>query len=174
MEVIQIGSIAILLKWVLLGLAILLGLLYMKFRLMYLQKHEIQNKEVFDLIFNSLFLGFLIWKGSMLILEPSLIIKSPFSLLYFTGGTTGLLFAITGSVLIFIYKAQKMNIPNLFIYQTVFIFTFVVLSSYHILALLFLDEHKMSHLTLGLFTLVTVSISFFKKICYPSKLYSRT
>ncbi|MFE4525812.1 hypothetical protein ACFRCQ_27625 [Cytobacillus firmus] len=83
MEVIQIGSIAILLKWVLLGLAILLGLLYMKFRLMYLQKHEIQNKEVFDLIFNSLFLGFLIWKGSMLILEPSLIIKSPFSLLYY-------------------------------------------------------------------------------------------
>lgn len=73
-QVIPIGSFAILLKWLLLGLVILIGVIIIKFRLMKLQNSEM-NKKVFDLLSNSLFLGFIIWKVCLLLLEPSIIIK---------------------------------------------------------------------------------------------------
>ena len=57
MEVIQIGSLAILLKWVLLGVAIVIGLIFI--RIWFICKREVKSgKQVFDLLVNSLFIGF--------------------------------------------------------------------------------------------------------------------
>lgn len=111
MQVIQIGSLAISLKWLLLGVGILIGLFVIKFWVSKTHEGEL-HKRVFDLLVNTLILGFFIWKGSLIILEPSIVMKSPLSLLYFTGGSKGLILAMIGSLIYFVFKGRKINIPN--------------------------------------------------------------
>jgi hypothetical protein len=160
MDIIQIGSIAILQKWLLLGLAVLFGLLFMKIWPRRFQKEE--NQKQLELLSNTLFIGFLIWKGSLFLFEPALIWKSPFSLLYFTGGNNGLNLAIILSIIYFIFKSKRKNLCNLLILQTGFVFSFVLLSFYHILSFLFLTENHMLHILLGsisLFILIFVLVN---------------
>jgi hypothetical protein len=160
MDIIQIGSIAILQKWLLLGLAVLFGLLFMKIWPRRFQKEE--NQKQLELLSNTLFIGFLIWKGSLFLFEPALIWKSPFSLLYFTGGNNGLILAIILSIIYFIFKSKRKNLCNLLILQTGFVFSFVLLSFYHILSFLFLTENHMLHILLGsisLFILIFVLVN---------------
>lgn len=155
MTIIQFGSLAILLKWVLLAVAIVFSLIYIRIWL----KHSLQKeavKRIFDLIGNSLILGFFSWKGSLLILEPSLIINSPFSLLYFTGGTNGLMLAVVIAAVYFIYKGNKVTEIKLFLYKTMVIFSFVVLTVYHILSFAFLDDLNVVHLILGCYSIIIV------------------
>ncbi|EKN70036.1 membrane-associated thiol-disulfide oxidoreductase [Neobacillus bataviensis LMG 21833] len=173
MQVIQIGSFAILLKWLLLGLSILFGLILIKLWLRKTQENGI-HKKIFDLLTNGLFIGFFIWKGSLLILEPTLVVKSPLSLLYFTGGRIGLFWAILGSIIFIFYRARKLTIPHLFILQSGFLFSFAVISCYHILALLFLnDDNKMTHIILALFAVIIVFLSLSKqRIGSQKKIFS--
>jgi len=162
MQVIQIGSFAILLKWLLLGIAIILGLIYIRLWLYFSQKGVI-DKRLIDLLSNSLFLGFFIWKFSLILFDPSLIMKSPLSLLYFTGGSKGLILAITVTILFFFFKAKKLMIPNVFILQSGFLLSFAVLSGYHILTYIFLNEQQLSHLFLGLYTVLIIVIYLLKQ-----------
>lgn len=158
---IQIGPFAILLKWILLGAAIVIGLVYIKWWMRHSESNKM-NKKVYDLLFNSLILGFFIWKGSLVVLEPSLMMKSPFSLLYFTGGRSGIVLAIIGSIIFFFFKAKKLNISHLFVLQSVFLFSCAVLCGYHILALLFIHLNNISHIFLSLFTMIILCISLIK------------
>ncbi|MFC4798947.1 redoxin domain-containing protein [Neobacillus sp. GCM10023253] len=111
MQVIQIGTLAISVKWLLLGVGLLIGLFVIKFWVSKTHEAEL-HKRVFDLLVNTLILGFFIWKGSLIILEPSIVMKSPLSLLYFTGGSKGLILAMIGSLIYFVFKGRKINIPN--------------------------------------------------------------
>ncbi|WML60507.1 hypothetical protein [Neobacillus sp. PS2-9] len=153
MNVIQIGSLTIMLKWVLLGSAILLGLVVIKLWLQRTQTKE-NNKKIFDTLTNSLFIMILAWKGSLILLEPKLILKSPLSFLYFTGGTKGLVIATLISFMYFIYKNMKAEISSRLILQTIFIFSLTVLSCYHFTFLFALDENDLYHLLVGTFTLI--------------------
>ncbi len=164
MEVIQIGSLAILSKWILLGIALILGLIFIKIWL----RHS-QSKKVFDLLSNSVFLGFFIWKGSIILLNPVLVWKSPFSLLYFSGGSDGLIIAIICSGLYFILKSRKGNISNSLVFQTIFLFSFVVLALYHIAFAVFLESDVMFHLLVGIFSVVILVLSFVKSNILPHK-----
>lgn len=162
MEVIQIGSFAILLKWLLLGLAILLGLILIKFWLQRSENMEL-HKKVLDLLSNSVFIGFFIWKGSLMLLEPSLVLKSPFSLLYFTGGSKGLIIAAICSISYFILKARKSNIHNSLIFQTVFIFCLAVWSMFHLLMFFFIEDQVVYHVLLGFLAFILLILSLIKK-----------
>lgn len=162
MQIIQIGSFAILLKWLLLGSALLIALGILKLWLRQTQAREV-HKKIIDVVSNSLFLGFILWKGSLIILEPSLVMKNPLSLLYFTGGRAGIFLAIIGSVVFFHISARKNNLSNLFILQSGFIFSFSAISIYHFLALIFLGDGKMSHLILASFTFFLVIPYLFKQ-----------
>ena len=82
-------------KWVILGISIGIGFVFLKLWLLRSPKKEL-GKQLFELAVNSVFWGFLIWKGSLLLLEPKLIVESPMSLLYFTGGTRGFILGILG------------------------------------------------------------------------------
>ncbi|MFE8696027.1 redoxin domain-containing protein [Cytobacillus sp. FJAT-53684] len=127
-------------KWVIFGIAIVIGFVFLKLWLLRSQKKE-SGKQLFDTALNSVFWGFLIWKGSLLLLEPKLIIESPMSLLYFTGGTKGLMLGILGAFIYFVLKARKLKITNLMILQSVVVFVFAVLSGSFLLNLL-LNEDK--------------------------------
>ena len=127
-------------KWIIFGIAIVIGFVFLKLWLLRSQKKE-TGKQLFEIALNSVFWGFLIWKGSLLLLEPKLIIESPMSLLYFTGGTKGFIIGILGALIYFVLKARKLNITNLIILQSIAVFAFSVLSSSFLLNL-FLNEDK--------------------------------
>ncbi|WP_245637766.1 peroxiredoxin family protein [Cytobacillus solani] len=139
-EVIQIGSFTIMLKWIIFGIAIVIGFVFLKLWLLRSQKKEL-GKQLFELVLNSVFWGFLIWKGSLLLLEPKLIIESPMSLVYFTGGTKGFILGILGALIYFVLKARKLKITNSMILQSILVFAFAVLSGSFLLNL-FLNEDK--------------------------------
>jgi hypothetical protein len=121
------------------------------------------TKKIFDEIANSLFIGFIIWKISLILLEPSLVMKSLYSLIYFTGGSNGLILAIIGSIIFFFFKARKINIPNMLILQSTFIFSFSTLSGYHLLRFFYLNGENLSHLLFGLFTGSCLSLAFINR-----------
>jgi peroxiredoxin len=140
-------------KWIVLGIAILIGLIILKLWLLRSLRNEL-GKQLFESIANSVFWGFLIWKGSLLLLEPKLIVKSPLSLLYFTGGGKGLILGMIGAVIYFLYKTRKSNIPFYITLQTGCIFSFSVFSGYHLLALFMMNESILFHLLAGLLSLL--------------------
>jgi peroxiredoxin len=127
-------------KWIVLGIAVVIGFIFLKVWLLRSQKKE-PGKQLFDLVINSVIWGFLIWKGSLLLLEPKLIIESPLSLLYFTGGTKGLILGTLGALIYLIFKARKLEITNLMVLQSTLVFAFAVMSGSFLLNL-FLNEDK--------------------------------
>jgi hypothetical protein len=147
MKVIQIGSFAILLKWILLGIAFLIGVIFIKKWLKRTQEDDI-SKKLFDLYSNGLFILFIAWKGSLLLLDPILVLKSPLSLLYFTGGDKGLSISIIITIVYFIYKGRKITTQSVVV-QSLLIFCLTVASAYNFLFLYFLEEQELLHLILG-------------------------
>lgn len=173
MEVIQLGSLAILLKWLLLGVAILFGIILLKVWLTYTQLAEL-NKKVFDLISSSVWIGFLIWKGSLILFDPLVVWKSPFSLLYFTGGSKGLFIAIICSIIYYIVKSKKFSIPDLLIFQSVFLFSLLVFGVYYLLLALFSETYFIYHLLLGSFTIVLLLLNLLLQNLLQKGLVSTT
>ncbi|MBD3108027.1 hypothetical protein IEO70_06575 [Bacillus sp. AGMB 02131] len=167
MEVIQIGSIAILLKWLLLAAAALIGVIAVWIWLKLLNGAK-ESKQIVDLILNSLFVGFFVWKGSLLLLEPGLVWKQPLSLLYFTGGKDGLIIAIVSAVLYFFVKASKQRIESQLKIQIVIFYSSIAVGIYHLLYALFLQEDILFHTLIGLAALVE---STFNKV-QARKLFS--
>lgn len=153
-------------KWIVLGISILIGFIILKLWLRS-QRNELV-KKLFDIVSNSVFLGFLIWKGSLLLLEPKLIVKSPLSLLYFTGGHKGLILGIIGSFTYFFFKARKLNISFFITLQSAFIFSISTLCGYHILLIFLIKENILFHLFVGLLSLLLYILSLTKKV-YSSK-----
>lgn len=152
MTVIQIGSFTIMLKWVILGLSLILGLIVLKIWLKRTQQVEV-NKKIFDFIVNSLFVGFFIWKGSLLLLEPKLVLKSPLSLLYFTGGTTGLIIAIIFAMLYFSYKSYKANASKSIMILSGLVFGLSSLIAFQVISFFALEDHALYHLLIAVITL---------------------
>ncbi|KAA0546618.1 hypothetical protein FZW96_15385 [Bacillus sp. BGMRC 2118] len=157
MEIIQIGSLAILLKWLILGVSVIIGVMYIKLR----NKDNNDSKLLLNLLMNSLFLSFFIWKGSLLFLEPSLVIKSPLSLLYFTGGDNGLIVAYILSSIYYFYKGRTIQRNDLT--KTIFEFSFVVLAMYHVLSAIFLDGLRLYHLLIGVYSLLVLLFRLLSK-----------
>ncbi|WP_231505661.1 TlpA disulfide reductase family protein [Bacillus sp. EB01] len=132
MEVIQIGSFTFMTKWVVLGISFIIGLTLLKLWLLRTQKNE-TGKRLFDLAFNSVFLGLLIWKGSLLLFEPKLIIESPMSLLYFHGGTWGIILGTLGAFMYFWFKARKLKLPNRMILHSTLVFAIAAMSGSYLM-----------------------------------------
>ncbi|MFJ5714848.1 peroxiredoxin family protein [Neobacillus sp. NPDC093127] len=117
-----------------------MGFTFLKIWLLRSQSKDL-GKKIFDAVLNSVFGGFLIWKGSLLLLEPKLVIDSPLSLLYFTGGTKGLILGIIGAIIYFFLKARKLKLTNFMILQPTLIFLFAVMSGYFLLNLVLTEKH---------------------------------
>ncbi|MBP2242831.1 peroxiredoxin [Cytobacillus eiseniae] len=122
-------------KWIVLSIAIVIGFVFLKLWLNRSQKGD-SGKQIFDLALNSLFWGFLIWKGSLLLFEPKLVIESPMSLLYFTGGLKGLFLGMLCALIYFFFTTRKLMVTNVVIIQSVVIFAFAVMCSYFLVNLI--------------------------------------
>ncbi len=151
LEVIQIGALAILQKWFLLGVAFILSLVGMKLFLFYLKIAE--SKNIFDSMMNSVFYGFIIWKLSLIIFEPSLVIRSPLSILYFSGGNKGVIVAIIFSFLYFMLVTRKTQLSFFNRYYFFLSFSLSTIFLYHGLSMVF-------HTAIGLYHFLIFSFTF--------------
>lgn len=144
MHFIQIGSLAILTKWVILGIGIIVGILFARAWLVKNESKE-ETKSILNLLSNGTFIGFLAWKGSLLLLEPKLVLKSPMSLLYFTGGTKGLIIALLMQLLYFLYHVKKGTSNPLLIFRSILIVIFTTLMTYDLYTLFWIKEQSLFH-----------------------------
>lgn len=161
MDIIQIGSLSILLKWFLLGVSVISSVVILKILLHSLPKEK-PKKEVFDLLTNSIILGFFIWKGSLLLFEPSIILHNPLSVLYFTGGNSGLILAIIFTLSYFIYQARKLKF--LFTLKYGLLFILATLFIFYMLSAFFLGDHSIPYLLVSLSSLFAFCLIAFKGI----------
>lgn len=162
MMVVQLGSISIMLKWVILGIVLFLGLIFLY---IWLRATEAKDtyKRIMDILSNGLFIGFISWKASLLILDPQLVIRSPLSLLYFTGGSNGLLIAMIITFLYVCFKLKKMNLSEHFIIQIVLFFSLASVGSYQIFAAILLRSETIYHLTLAFVTFLLFVVIIIRK-----------
>lgn len=110
METIILGPLLIPYKWIYFVLAGITTYITVKITL--------KDDKAFFKIFiaelmNSLFIWLLIYKFSILIFRPNILFGRPIEILYFTGGSKGMLLGFIVSVFLFLRKAfkNKWNIP---------------------------------------------------------------
>lgn len=134
METIVLGPLLIPYKWLYFILAGITTYITVKITLK-------ENKSFFKLFMdeltNALFLWFLVYKFSIVLFRPSILFERPIEILYFTGGSKGLLLGTFVAVLFFIRKAykNKWSVP-LTIHAAVYtLLTFII--SYWIIHTLF-------------------------------------
>lgn len=162
MHFLQIGSLAIMTKWVILGIGIIAALLVVRIWLAKTQSIEI-TKATFNILTNGIFIGFLAWKGSLLFLEPSLVLKSPMSLLYFTGGTKGLVIAAVITLLYFLYHFKKVTVDASVLIRSILIVGLATTMIYDLLALFWLREQAMTHFIKAMSAFFLLLLTLYRK-----------
>lgn len=109
MQVIMIGPIMLKYSLIMAIIAASTGYLVILFRTRHLDTRL--RKAVLDDLMVALLIGILIWRLSPLVFNAKAMMHSPKSLLYYTGGTSGILLAALAAVLIIAYKCVKQHKP---------------------------------------------------------------
>jgi peroxiredoxin len=147
MGFITIGSLTIASKWIFLAVALLLSYILLK-----IQKF---STDLLDVVSNSLFVGFLVLKLSLFLVQPDLVINSPLSLLYFTGGKIGLGLAVIIASAIYFWGTRKLGISFQKRILTYGLYVLYSFSFYHLLFLLInQDWQYFLYLLLPIFILI--------------------
>ncbi|MDZ5472750.1 hypothetical protein SM124_13535 [Bacillus sp. 31A1R] len=105
MDFIQIGPLNLNTKWLLILLSILFVYLVIKY--VFRDRKEFQ-KEFSDVLFNAFVMLLFIYKLSIVFFRPTLIVENPLGILYFDGGTKGLIIAVVTTIF-YVYYAFKKN-----------------------------------------------------------------
>lgn len=105
MGILQLGPLNIKYEWLLL----LLAGLTTYFVLRVMLKNKNFQKEFIDVVMNVTILSVLIYKFSIILFRPKLIFENPIALLYFDGGTKGLVLALISGVAYLFWKVRKMK-----------------------------------------------------------------
>ncbi|WP_010676501.1 peroxiredoxin family protein [Bacillus timonensis] len=162
MDFIQIGSLTIMVKWVILAIGITAGLFLVRVWLAKTQSKEM-TKNIINLLTNGVFIGFLAWKGSLLLLEPKLVIKSPMSLLYFTGGTKGLMIAAYLTLFYLLYHIKKRTVASSLFIRAILITSFVTIMLGNLLSLFWLKAHIVFHFITSMSAFFLLLLTFYSK-----------
>ncbi|MCJ8014782.1 hypothetical protein MUG84_24165 [Paenibacillus sp. KQZ6P-2] len=107
MQVIMLGPLMIKYSLIMLIIAVAAGYLITLFRTRQLGSDI--RKPLMDDLMTTLLIGILVWKFSTLVFDFQTVIHSPQSLLYYSGGTQGVLLAVVIGILILTYKCIKHN-----------------------------------------------------------------
>ncbi|GIP40825.1 hypothetical protein J31TS4_41050 [Paenibacillus sp. J31TS4] len=111
MQVVALGPFVVNLSLLLAAASALAGYIALAWRLRTAQSEG--RKETLDRLLNLFIVAVLIWKFSPLVLDFPSVVRHPVSLLYFTGGTKGLLLAGVYALGALLYGARKRGLPLL-------------------------------------------------------------
>ncbi len=125
-----LGSITIEMKWLVMIVSLLLSYIIIR-----VSKKSGHQKILLELIIDSLILGVFILKGSLLIIDPFLVMKAPLSLLYFSGGELGFWLAVAVATYFYFRKADKKGIPFSEQMDLYFFYLFYSFTIFHLIYL---------------------------------------
>lgn len=113
-----LGPLVIKIEWIKLAISFLVSFLIVK--IVTKDDHNFQ-KQVFDILFNAILIIIIIFKFSIVLFRPSLLWNNLLGIVYFTGGTKGM---VLGSITSFIYillKSKKQKLWTLPFLQVILI-----------------------------------------------------
>ncbi|MWV43054.1 hypothetical protein GRF59_05375 [Paenibacillus sp. HJL G12] len=105
MQVIMIGPFMLRYSLIVMIIGVAAGYLVTLIRTRYLASDI--RKPVLDELMTTLLIGILVWKFSTLVFDFKTVIRSPLTLLYYSGGTGGMILAIVIGILILAYKCIR-------------------------------------------------------------------
>ncbi|WP_373228600.1 TlpA disulfide reductase family protein [Cohnella sp.] len=153
-NVIVWGSLIIPVQLLLLILSGITGYFALSYRLKALDGLT-HSKAILNELFNTFIVGLLVWKFSPIIYDTTFVIQNPMSLLYFSGGTTGLVLAILYSVAVLSYRTIKEKFPVLLYPDAVSTVFIAGAGMYSLLLFVFMDKGPL------ILLLVPVTIVFY-------------
>ena len=109
MQVIMLGPLMLKYSLLMMIISVAAGYLVTLFRTRYLGTDI--RKPMLDDLMTTLLIGILVWKFSTLVFDFKSVIRSPLSLLYYTGGTQGIILAVIIGILILTYKCIRHHKP---------------------------------------------------------------
>lgn len=116
------------------------------------------HKEVSDMIMNELISFIIIWKASLFIVHPKLVIQNVMSLVYFTGGKVGFVISLLIIIGILLYQIRKRQVPLSFLNNAITTITFTGFLSYGVLSLIIVRFNSFN-LALSLLVLLMIILS---------------
>lgn len=107
-QAIQFGPFLIKYGWIAVIYSLICAYIIMRVRL---EKYPYIKEEMVQIFYNSLLLAFFVWKFSIILTNPGMLIHNIYGLLYFTGGMFGGILAVF-SVLFYIFRTyRKKRLP---------------------------------------------------------------
>lgn len=135
-DVLFLGPLIVPVRLLVLAVAALVGYAALRFRLYRSAADAKTRKRVLDPLGHAFFAGLIIWKFSPLLLDTRFVLEHPLSLLYFSGGRTGLLLAAVYAVLMLAYTTWKRKLAVLFFPDAVMTLLFAGGGAYSLMLLL--------------------------------------
>ncbi|WP_100334030.1 hypothetical protein [Bacillus alkalisoli] len=107
-EFIEIGPIMLPVHWLYWGLSSLGGYLMIVLRL---NGSSLHKKRIVDTLINGAIIALLSWKFSYLLFHPVYAFSNPISILYFDGGSKGVLISLFTASLYLVYQSFNQKTP---------------------------------------------------------------
>lgn len=137
-DITQIGPFILRTQWIIIIFSVLTGYFVMKRRLNSAGNFD---RTVLTTIENSLIIVLLVWKFSVILVDPLKIIHTPLALLYFSGGEFGIgLAAIVAILYIFLHARNKK--VSVLVYGDLLLTGFFAASATYFLFNLILNSYK--------------------------------
>lgn len=155
-EVIVWGSLIIPIQLLMLMGSALIGYFALSYRLSKLNE-TFSHRAILDRLFQTFVVGLLIWKFSPLVFDMTFVLDNPMSLLYFSGGTKGLIIAGIYSVAALSYLTRKEKLPVL-LFPDAILTVFLAGAGVYSLFLLVFSEGGLMNGFIALVTLFIYSL----------------
>ncbi|WP_276915944.1 redoxin domain-containing protein [Aneurinibacillus aneurinilyticus] len=143
MEALQLGPLLLKISWILLFVSGILAFAVMYFRL---RKPDQSHKKIIDSLLNAAVLAIFVWKFSIVLFEPSMLVSNPSGLLYFNGGQQGIWLAALVALLYVLYRARKMKTKYSNYAYAIFVLLFISFSIYQVLLAVYTEQKIVVHL----------------------------
>ncbi|WP_136605062.1 hypothetical protein [Paenibacillus dokdonensis] len=157
MQVIMLGPLMLKYSLLITIISVAAGYLVTLFRTRYLGTDI--RKPILDDLMTALLIGILVWKFSTLVFDFKSVIRSPLSLLYYTGGTQGIILAVIIGILILTYKCIRHRKP--WVLHANAALTWLI-ASYGVMSLLqvFLSDGGISSIATAIVTAAVILYQF--------------
>lgn len=132
MAPLTLGPLVLDRELVFLLLSLLSGYVILKYRMVQTTNTDFGLDDVF---INSILLGFLVWKFSLILFDPIGVMNQPIGLLYFDGGSKGTWLAVVAVLAYLLFKRRRKRISWTVFMDAAAVSWFGMYGAYHLLLL---------------------------------------
>lgn len=138
MDAVKIGPLLVKYLWIILAITLVAAYFFMKWRT---RDDKTQANFILNELSSSAMIYFFVWKFSYGLFHLNNVIEHPISLLYFNGGSMGVIAGLIVAISYLAYRAKKNRICFKLLFDTIIAGLFASYLVYHIAVLVFLQEN---------------------------------